>query len=522
MRSWALAAAALSLTGCFIAALTVTGLGAGATTAISDLGQLAAALLACAACVTAARRSGGHHRVAWWWQAVGTGGWAAGQAVWSYDEIVAHHDVPFPSPADIGFLIFPCACAIGIVLWLGSEQHQLVARGRDLLDGAIIACSMLVLSWVTSLGKVVQAGNEHWLKLLIAMAYPVGDLVLATLVVIALARSNGRTRETLLLLAVGLGGLAVSDSAYVYLTSGSTYSSLNLVTSGWVAGFLFVAAGGLSVRRPSPHSALLRTADRRRETPSQLSLWLPYAPVIAAGLALFINLLEAPTTPPVDLVLALALVLLVLTRQFLAILDNQRLLRALGEARDQLQHQTLHDALTGLANRVLLADRLDLALLTQDAHVAVLFCDLDDFKTVNDVLGHDAGDQVLAVVARRLRRCVRDGDTVARLGGDEFAVLLPEARDAATVAERIVTAMLQPVELDGHQVLATLSVGLAELQGQPGGEQDRVTHPVGVPSAADRAAAAARLMRHADDAMYVAKRSGKARVVPARAGEAVA
>ena len=127
--------------------------------------------------------------------------------------------MPFPSLADVGFLGFPLAAAIGLVIWLGTQGDQIAARGRDLMDGAIIAGSLLVLSWVTTLGSVVAEGADGWLPLVLSLAYPVGDLILATLVLLALARGKGAERATLALLALGLGGLAIADSAYVYLTT---------------------------------------------------------------------------------------------------------------------------------------------------------------------------------------------------------------------------------------------------------------------------------------------------------------
>ncbi len=167
-------------------------------------------------------------------------------------------------------------------------------------------------------------------------------------------------------LALGLCGLAFADSAYVYLTSVGAYSSADLISSGWVFGFLFVAAAGLSVRREDPGSltrSMVPERDHVVPKPSMLRLALPYVPLAAAGVTLCVSLLTAPDARTVELLLAVALMLFVLTRQFLAVADNQRLLGALAEARDQLEHQALHDALTGLANRVLFADRLDRALL---------------------------------------------------------------------------------------------------------------------------------------------------------------
>jgi diguanylate cyclase (GGDEF)-like protein len=263
--------------------------------------------------------------------------------------------------------------------------------------------------------------------------------------------------------------------------------------------------------------------------PSALRLALPYVPLLAAMSVLGAHLLMSPSTPTVELLLGAALVVMVLTRQFLAMLDNQRLVTALASARDQLEHQALHDALTGLPNRVLFADRLDRALVKPAANVSVLFCDLDDFKLVNDGLGHEAGDQLLKLVAQRLLECVRTTDTVARLGGDEFAILLDDSGDALQVADRVVAAMHREIELCGRQVSTSVSIGIAHHEGEPapvrledaddteGRRHTKVATLGAAAEAADREATAALLLRLADTAMYAAKGAGKSRAVLAEA-----
>jgi diguanylate cyclase (GGDEF)-like protein/PAS domain S-box-containing protein len=164
---------------------------------------------------------------------------------------------------------------------------------------------------------------------------------------------------------------------------------------------------------------------------------------------------------------------------------------------DQLAHQAFHDPVTNLANRALFADRVQQALMRAQrgsATVGVMFIDLDDFKTVNDSLGHAAGDLVLQEVARHLATAVRPTDTVARFGGDEFAVLLDGVEDspeAADIAARILRALEEPVEIDGKQVFPRASIGIclaAEDWADPDAEE---------------------LLRNADVAMYMAKRDSK-------------
>ena len=168
------------------------------------------------------------------------------------------------------------------------------------------------------------------------------------------------------------------------------------------------------------------------------------------------------------------------------------------QALDDLRHNAMHDALTGLPNRVLLLDRLDLALEQasgRGTRVAVLICDVDRFKVVNDGLGHAAGDEVLRAVAERLKAQVRPGDTVGRFGGDEFVVVCPDVSEMESViaiAERLGTAFAEPMRVLGTDLVATASIGIA------------VGNKVGPDAAAG-------LLRDADAAMYRAKDRGRAR-----------
>jgi len=163
---------------------------------------------------------------------------------------------------------------------------------------------------------------------------------------------------------------------------------------------------------------------------------------------------------------------------------------------ERLAYQAFHDPLTGLPNRALFTNRLKSALTRSDRRkgsVALLFLDLDNFKVVNDSLGHELGDRLLTSVAERLRRCLRAEDTAARFGGDEFVVLLgnrTDAVEAARVAERVLEALREPFVLDGHELTASASIGIA-CSGPGRGR------PVD-------------LLRDADVAMYRAKERGKA------------
>jgi diguanylate cyclase (GGDEF)-like protein/PAS domain S-box-containing protein len=149
------------------------------------------------------------------------------------------------------------------------------------------------------------------------------------------------------------------------------------------------------------------------------------------------------------------------------ITDRKRAEQSLRQRNTELEHKAYHDALTGLPNRALFADRLHRALARARRYgtsAAVLLIDVNGFKRVNDAFGHDAGDAVLAEIARRLQRSLRQTDTVARWGGDEFSVILADVRSPRGVAhaeERITTALRPPIALPGTELTITVSIGVS-------------------------------------------------------------
>jgi diguanylate cyclase (GGDEF)-like protein/PAS domain S-box-containing protein len=163
---------------------------------------------------------------------------------------------------------------------------------------------------------------------------------------------------------------------------------------------------------------------------------------------------------------------------------------------EQLEHQAFHDPVTQLANRALLNERVRHALARarrDSTELAVIFLDLDDFKTINDSLGHAAGDRVLLEVAKRLAMSIRVSDTAARFGGDEFAILLEDTtgpEEVADTAQRIVKHLMKPLHLEGKEIVVRASLGVSMLDHDSPADADE-------------------LIRNADAAMYIAKRDGK-------------
>jgi diguanylate cyclase (GGDEF)-like protein len=160
-----------------------------------------------------------------------------------------------------------------------------------------------------------------------------------------------------------------------------------------------------------------------------------------------------------------------------------------------LSYLANYDNLTGLANRLLFRERLDRALIRADRNktlVALFIIDLDRFKIINDTLGHDAGDQLLVMVAKRLEHCTREGDTIARLGGDEFTIIMEDVKsfeDAVKIADKILSSMKSPFDLSSHEIFVSPSIGIS-------------MYPLDDIEAGH-------LLKNADSAMYRAKGSGR-------------
>jgi diguanylate cyclase len=451
---------------------------------VANLAQLLAPALAAASCAWAAV-SAQVGRRAWALLAASAGSWAVGQATWVWYEHVARRELPFPSLADVGFLVAIPLAAAAMLAFPGRPERAAL-RARSLLDGAVIATSLLYTSWALVLGPVFRAGEGSVLEQAIALAYPAGDVVLATVVVVVVARIRVGGAPVLLL-GAGLLGLAVADTGFAYLTQEGTYRTGVPTDVGWFLGYLLIAA---AARRPA---AVGITWVGRR--PGRLQILLPYCP-LALAVATSVTLqLRGERAGPFLYWAFVALVLLIVGRQLITVLDNQALNRRLAAMVGTLEHQAFHDGLTNLPNRALFRERVGHALRRRSqagTPLALLFIDLDDFKTVNDQLGHAAGDDLLVAVAGRLKTCVRGEDTVARLGGDEFAVLLEQAPShevAVRVAGRILEALRLPFTLGERQVQVGASVGVTISDAT---EVDAV-------------------LREADVAMYTAKARGKGR-----------
>ncbi len=458
-----------------------------AARAVDDIGQIVSPVLGAACCMWQARRSSGAHRLTWALLGAGIGAWAVGEAVWSYYELVAGRETPFPSLADLGYLLFP-VLALGGLLARPSSAYSGTGRFRVLLDGTMVASALFVISWETALGSVFHAGARNVFSLAVGLAYPIGDLLLITAAALIVVHS--RLRRGDVFFVGGLVSMALADSYFSYVSAqGSGDTTGSIADMGWFAAFLLMGLGALCFEDDE--------TERRERGESLVLVCLPYAFVVAGIAGAAIGLVRFGIDFVTLTVTVLAISALV-ARQLLVVLDNRRLTTALLARQQELQYQAFHDPLTGLANRALFYDRVTHAL---DLHrrdmrpVSLVFCDLDDFKSVNDSLGHDAGDTVLITVAERLNAVVLAGDTLARLGGDEFAVLCEDDGDIVDLADRMLKALANPVMIQNRMVPLRASIGSSTVDPSDGSIEVE------------------QLIKQADLAMYTAKRTGKGSAV---------
>jgi diguanylate cyclase len=367
------------------------------------------------------------------------------------------------------------------------------------LDMITIVLGAALIMWYVSLGPLVTESPQQtsvW-----------GPIAIGTLCLVAFGG----------VVKIVLVGSDPIDPVALRLLGGSMLAGgLSAGTATLISAKSSIAPGQVAV----PVVAALVTLAARRQTlvarhgpahrlfprPHRPYSRLPYVAVLATDV-----LLVVATFPSIGLnagvVVAgvITVTAVVAFRQLAAFSDNARLVRQLRGQEDRLRHQAErlrhqaerlrhqadHDALTQLANRTVFTERLDAALALDPAdRLAVLLIDLDDFKSVNDTLGHAVGDRLLLAVADRLENCIRGQDTVARLGGDEFGVLLrgvdPAVADAT--AARILASLSAPVVTEEHHLLVRASIGVAVAA--PGDDSGT-------------------MLRNADIAMYAAKERGK-------------
>jgi diguanylate cyclase (GGDEF)-like protein/PAS domain S-box-containing protein len=292
---------------------------------LSDVGLMLIALAAGAAGVRRARKHTGALRRTWTLLGAASVSWGVGQTVWTWYEVVRGVDVPFPSAADIGYLgLPPLAAAALLTLPLAATSRA--GRARTVLDGLMVASSLLLISWVLVLGGMISGGADNVLNQVVSLAYPLSDIIVITIVVYTglRARQLGRPPVGLSLPLIGCGLVAfsVSDSGFVYLANSGAYSSGNLIDVGWFAGFALMLLAAL---RHSDDEVALHDVQIQRP----LGTLLPYAAVGVALLTSVVEWMTSGTTNGLLFWLRTTIMVFLVARQVLTLLENDTLTKTL-------------------------------------------------------------------------------------------------------------------------------------------------------------------------------------------------
>jgi diguanylate cyclase (GGDEF)-like protein/PAS domain S-box-containing protein len=423
-------------------ACLVLGVGGPQTTkAISNFGLIAAAASAGIACLVTARRSTLQHRRMWKLLGVSALSWGSGQAAWTWYETVLGREVPFPSLADVGYLAaVPLAAAA--LLSLPFAAQSLAGRVRQVLDGLMIAASLLLVSWVLVLHTLFQAGADNMLSQAISLAYPIGDVVVGTIVVFMLARarhSHGAIEIPLPLLGGGLVAWAVADSGFVYLTASGSYSSGALIDAGWFLGYILIL---IAARKPTANLADDGThaGVDRVEKPAgsdRVGLLLPYVAVAGALVVTTIDQLQHGSLGPFVGGIRSFIMLALIGRQVLTLLENLSLARHL-EARVVERTIELH------------ASEQRFQALVQHSSEVVILIDRDaNVEYVSESMSRVFGYGDADLLSRPLSQ-ILDTDAGARL--------LEGLGDVAQRPYGVLELELPIRHRDGHDCMAQVTI----------------------------------------------------------------
>ena len=380
-RRFALAAALVAIVCAAFLVWQIFRFGGDKTTiAIDDIGEGVAAGIAAVSLAVASLRSKGRTRSAWALLGAGAASWCIGEAIWSWYEVFQEVNVPFPSAADAGFLV-EIPLAIAGVLAFTTAPTRLATRGEAVLAGAIVALSLLFIAWALGLRTVYEQSQQSQQATLIGLAYPIGDIVVITVLIIALRRASRAQVGRMLLLIGGLTAIAVADSTFTYLTANGSYGANgSIVDIGWVIGFLLIALAPLW---PAP------TIERETEE-GAINLWqlaLPWAATLCAaavalGIASANRGLDQFLTALAGGIGVLFVANQVLThRDSLDLLAKSRHAEAQLATRTALLNQVIVQAPLGIA-RV----GVDMKIIDANPRLAVLL-----HTKPSDMIGHSVG-----------------------------------------------------------------------------------------------------------------------------------
>jgi diguanylate cyclase len=454
-------------------------------------------LSSCAAAVAGVRLNRPPHRLPWYLIAGATFTLINGDTIYNILTDFLHQNEPFPSAADASYLFTYPLAAAGIMLMIRARSPH--RDGVALVDALLLAAGAALLVWVFVITPTVHQPSVAWFDSAVAIAYPIGDVFLLA-VILRLLTGGGVRGWSPALLVLGGIGLMASDTAYALVRLYGTWHVGTVADLGWVFFYLCWGAAALDPSMVQVTEPYTRDTELTAGRVVPLALTALIAPTILLTEVLRRDFQDAAVMSAIcALMFVLVVMRLSLQGQQQRYQESEAASRAMVQ---ELHDRAYHDALTGLGNRARFQEHSELSFARSQesgAEVCMLLIDLDNFKEVNDTLGHRAGDELLKTAAQRLSAAVGPDDLPVRFGGDEFAVLLADgspSRGAEVLAERLIQTFSEPFLIwDDVRAEVRASIGVAGSSDSP-----------------DTAAkdAADVLLRNADLALYAAKADGKA------------
>jgi diguanylate cyclase (GGDEF)-like protein len=454
-----------------------------------------------------------------------------GDITWMVLELILK-TAPYPSIADLFYMLnYPFFLVA--TFFLSNERSSPIKYLERSLDMLITLVAALLAIWYFLLRPLsLMAATASPLQSFLTIAYPAGDIVLF-IALIWLFNHDPKRFSTIPVLFLFSGAFVtiIFDTIYSYQSYLGTYKGGSIIDIGWILSYLLIGLAAFHQAMFTGHEETMgRQQKLLQKFQGLLNFSIPYFPyfwMVIAYLLLFIDSRISRTEISSTLYFGVGLIIvLVILRQFIALYENSVLNRKLRLALDKVRSQTrvleitnkeleveienrikveeqlsydaLHDSLTNLPNRAMFVEKLRQIIIetkvSPEINYSVLYMDIDQFKVINDSLGHHMGDELLKIMSARLKNCLRSTDAVARLGGDEFVFLIeniPSENAVDIIINRIKSELSSVIMLDGHPIFITTSIGVVwTLRGYDTPEN---------------------VLRDADLAMYHAKHLGKDR-----------
>lgn len=452
-------------------------------------------------------RSKGKEKYFWLMLALQNFSYLISEIIWSYYMVILKAPVPTPGWTDI-FSYMRALLAISAIGCLLYEKKHALSTAKYFLDSLIVMSVLTTIVWNYIIGPLFrQSGSKSVLAIIASVGYPIGDLViLFGAITIFMSSTFMLSKKAMQLLSLGLFINSIADFWYAFSSLTGTYIFGSLVDPLWTLSAMILAYSGL-IYSIQNKDTLDSKACLEYQTTDKVRILIPYVSIVF----LLMIIIAANHTFNDLLIGFMFTILLMIVRQVFTLFQNQSLLRQfyilnrnledkvtertreLTDSNSELSYRSYHDSLTGLPNRESMNELIP-SLISINYKFALLFLDLDNFKHINDSLGHSMGDILLKKVGQRLQWVVKSDDSVIRLGGDEFMIIIKEIKDSkivSEIAEQIIDSFRTSIKLNDYDLIVSASIGIALYPDN--GENIEI------------------LVKNADIAMYEAKKQGRNR-----------